>query len=226
MALGKRVDRYTAAPQAALIGDLQPRIRGWTRYYACVCSKRAFGSADNWLFGKLCRWARRRHPGKGWHWVARKYWRDGWTFATPGPSPVRLVPHAATPIRRHVIVQGTRSPYDGDWLYWARRRGHHPTTAKRVATLLRRQAGKCTWCGLLFTTEDLLEVDHVVPRTHGGDDGYHNLQLLHGHCHDGKTAADRHAQQAVAARGITDKDHPAEEPDAVKVACPVLKTSR
>jgi RNA-directed DNA polymerase len=36
-----------------------------------------------------------------------------------------------------------------------------------------------------------MEIDHKIPRSQGGKDSYDNLQLLHGHCHDAKTAADK-----------------------------------
>jgi RNA-directed DNA polymerase len=52
------------------------------------------------------------------------------------------------------------------------------------------QKGKCTCCGLFFHDEDLMEIDHKIPRSKGGKDSYNNLQLLHGHCHDAKTTAD------------------------------------
>jgi len=39
--------------------------------------------------------------------------------------------------------------------------------------------------------DDVLEVDHKVPRARGGSNMPHNRQLLHGHCHDVKTAQDR-----------------------------------
>jgi RNA-directed DNA polymerase len=35
-----------------------------------------------------------------------------------------------------------------------------------------------------------MEVDHKIPRAIGGKDEYKNLQLLHRHCHDEKTAQD------------------------------------
>ena len=35
-----------------------------------------------------------------------------------------------------------------------------------------------------------MEVDHIVPLSHGGKDQFMNLQLLHRHCHDVKTAQD------------------------------------
>ncbi len=48
-----------------------------------------------------------------------------------------------------------------------------------------------------------MEIDHKVPRSKGGKDSYSNLQLLHGHCHDAKTAADK---VAVLIRDI-DEDY-------------------
>jgi RNA-directed DNA polymerase len=34
-----------------------------------------------------------------------------------------------------------------------------------------------------------MEIDHKIPRSSCGKDSYDNLQLLHGHCHDAKTAS-------------------------------------
>ncbi|WP_226595171.1 HNH endonuclease, partial [Microseira wollei] len=37
---------------------------------------------------------------------------------------------------------------------------------------------------------DVMEVDHKIPKALGGRDEYKNIQLLHRHCHDEKTAID------------------------------------
>ena len=84
-------------------------------------------------------------------------------------------------------VAGARSPYDGDWLYWSARLGYHPKVPPRVATLLKRQKGRCRECGQWFREGDVMEVDHLIPRNRGGTSGIHNLQLLHGQCHYLKT---------------------------------------
>ena len=68
------------------------------------------------------------------------------------------------------------------------RMGTHPETNKRVSFLLKRQKGKCLHCKLFFKVGDKMEVDHTTPRSQGGKDEYQNLQLLHCHCHDTKTA--------------------------------------
>jgi 5-methylcytosine-specific restriction endonuclease McrA len=59
-----------------------------------------------------------------------------------------------------------------------------------VATLLEMQQGICNHCWLSFISEDLIEVDHIIPKVLGGKDVYANLQLLHKHCHDTKSSID------------------------------------
>ncbi|MEH2328408.1 DUF4915 domain-containing protein [Nostoc sp.] len=63
-------------------------------------------------------------------------------------------------------------------------------SALRVATLLKKQKGKCTHCGMYFREEDVLEIDHITPKSMEGKDEYKNLQILHRHCHDEKTTED------------------------------------
>ncbi len=60
-----------------------------------------------------------------------------------------------------------------------------------MAKLLKRQQGECQECGLYFTADQKIEIDHIVPKEKGGTDTLDNLQLLHRHCHDVKTTRDR-----------------------------------
>ena len=190
------INDHRGAPQAALIGNLNPVIVGWSNYYSRVVSKEIYSSQDSLMYSKLKSWAERRHPKKSGAWIAKKYWQAiggaNWVFATrqKGKNPMRLRSHAETPIVRHVKVKGEASPYDGNLIYWSSRMGAHPEVSTRVATLLKTQKGKCTHCGLYFREKDVLEVDHIIPRTLGGKGDYNNLQILHRHCHDRKTAED------------------------------------
>ena len=145
------------------------------------------------------RWAKRRHPNKSWGWVYRKYWRrelGTWDFAPK--DGISLYRHEETPIKRHIKVRNNKSSYDGDWVYWAKRRGRQPGLPRRVATLIKRQAGQCAHCGLYFQSEDKLEVDHIIPKSRGGNDGYNNWQLLHAHCHHQKTAKEEDLRRLEA----------------------------
>jgi len=68
--------------------------------------------------------------------------------------------HQTTVVSRFAKVQGDRSPYDGDWVYWSTRLGRDPSKPRRVTRLLKRPRGCCARCGLRFTTEDVIEVHH------------------------------------------------------------------
>ncbi len=192
--LASMIEAHKSAPQSALIRHLNPVIRGWAKYYSTVVSKEIFSRLDHLMYQKLKTWAKHRHPGKSWEWVSNKYWQtvggDSWVFATRAsrPKTEQLLKHRQTPIVRHVKVKSDVSPYNGNLIYWSSRRGKHPEAPKRVSTLLKKQKGKCAHCGLFFREEDLLEIDHIIPKSKGGLDEYKNLQLLHRHCHDVKTA--------------------------------------
>ena len=222
------IDAHKAAPQAALIGHLNPIIKGWANYYSTVVSKEAYTAQDHFIYLKLRAWAKRRHPNKSSSWRTKKYWKtiggDNWVFATAqeGKNPMRLAKHAATSIVRHKKIKGEASPYDGDLVEWSSRMGKYPGVSKGVSTLLKEQKGKCTHCGMFFKDGDVWEIDHIIPKSKGGKNDEKNLQLLHRHCHDTKTAND---ELAVGA-GTHDKSQNIEEPDEAKVSRPVLKTSR
>lgn len=185
------ITRHRSSQQQLLIDDLNPIIRGWSNYYSTVVSKKHYARLTHLLFQKLWRWASRRHPRKGAYWLRKRYWphqSKGWRFTDKGKA---LYQHSDTRIVRHVKVVSSRSPFDGDWVYWSSRMGKHPQVGTRTGFLLKRQKGQCTHCNLFFKHGDLLEIDHKQPRSAGGSDRYENLQLLHRHCHDVKTAADR-----------------------------------
>lgn len=189
-------DAHKSAPQEALISRLNPVIRGWVNYYSTVVSKETFSHLDHLVYTKLARWAKRRHPQKSGAWVSNRYWNtvgdNNWVFSTTkdGKVAMSLTKHSHKEIVRHVKVQGIASPFDGNLKYWSSRMGKNPLMPTRVATLLKKQKGKCTHCRLYFQEDDLIEVDHIIPKSQGGKENYDNLQALHRHCHDVKTAND------------------------------------
>jgi RNA-directed DNA polymerase len=149
---------------------------------------------DYQLYWKLRRWAKRRHPNKGEHWI-NKYWcpiaNRNWVFATrSNNNPITLVEHGSIKNHVHKKVKGDASPYDGNLIYWSSRMGKHPEMPMRTASLLQKQRGKCAHCGLYFKDGDLIELDHIIPKSKGGKDEYINWQLLHRHCHDEKSRTD------------------------------------
>lgn len=212
--LGEQLTRQVASGQAAVIHSLNPQIKGWANYYRTVSAKRIYNQMDYRLHRQLSGWAKQRHPRRGYHWCYRRYWHRIEKRMRFAVRNCYLRTYAETRIRRHVKVRGRQSPFDGDWLYWATRLGREPTKPQRITRLLKRQKGRCEVCTALFMTGDLMEVHHKDGnRSHNA---YTNLALLHRHCHD-----QLHSRITLDT-GIRDKDCFTEEPDAGKLACPVL----
>ncbi|WP_229640014.1 reverse transcriptase domain-containing protein [Waterburya agarophytonicola] len=170
------IDKHRASKTEKVIGLLNPIIRGWCNYFRGVISSETFKLLDHLTYLKLRRWANKRHPNKGKKWVKSKYWKSienrNWVFSETYKNEVTytLINHSDTKIIRHVKVKGKKSPYDGDFVYWSQRLGTYPETSTRVRTLLKKEKGICTICKLSFTSQDILEVDHIKPRSQGGND--------------------------------------------------------
>jgi len=214
------IKRNKSAPVDKLIRELNAVIRGWTNYHRAMAATRTFSHCQSVLYLQLRSWANARHPNKSKHWIAQKYWHvddgNGWLFADQEGT--TLWRHTQTHIQRHVKVRGRASPYDGNLLYWSQRLRTHSMLNGMLAKLLQKQQGKCRWCGLFFQDGDLLEVDHITPKSLGGGNMISNRVVFHRHCHD-----QRHARNAL---GAYDKGHIVEELDDAKVSCPVLKPSK
>ena len=81
---------------------------------------------------------------------------------------------------RFANVKGDKSPFDGDLIYWSKRKNlkYDGTTAR----LLKKQKFECGRCGLLFISEQRIHLHHK--------DGQHdnwkpsNLIVMHESCHD------------------------------------------
>lgn len=190
--------KHKYSHQAKLIVELNPIIRGWMNYYSFSDAQttRVLTGQDCLVFQKLRAWG--LHRTSDWSKAKKKYWmtigNNNWVFAARkgDENPLRLLSHNefGSSSTEYVKVKGEASPYDGKLIYWSTRMGRNPDMPSRKASLLKRQKGICSWCCLHFRDGDLLERDHNIPRALGGKDEYRNLQLLHGHCHDEKTALD------------------------------------
>ncbi len=116
--------------QEALIGKLNPILRGWANYHRYAASKRTFGKVDHYVFDNLWRWAKRRHPNKSARWRKRKYYSDdGWTFrvrvkkADGTTKELALYRLSNTQIVRPIKVRMEANPYDPTYTdYFDRRR--------------------------------------------------------------------------------------------------------
>lgn len=186
----------------AVLGRINPILRGWANYFRISASKRTFESIDDWMFKRCVRYVRFTHPKKGWRWCRSRYWgtlnpkrADRWVFGEKS-SGAYLLKLSWTPIRRHVLVKGVASPDDPALKgYWAKRqRRKVEGLAPKQQGLARTQKGLCSHCRTSLFNGEELHVHHLKGRRSPDSDEPRNLRLVHLYCH----------QQIHARRGGTE----------------------
>lgn len=180
-----------------LLMKLNPKIIRWARYYSTVVSYKTFKWLNTLLFKALLKWQYKKHSNRSRKWLNNIYYHTeknrSWVFGVrtkKNNELISLKQYTDIAIQRFVKVRGNKSPYDGDTLYWSSRLKNHPTRSSNVSKLLGKQKGRCNVCKLPFFPTDIIEQDHITPVSQGGDNKSKNFQLLHGHCHQKKTAID------------------------------------
>lgn len=175
----------------ALIGKLNPIIRGWANYFRIGVFFEAFSSLDNWMHHREKRYALKMHPNKTDEWRNQRYWgklnegrEDCWVFDNI-QSGNYLLKFRWTNIDRQVLVQGKSSPDEPSLKkYWQQRYKAKASELNAGSQkIAKKQNYRCPVCSdSLFNGEEI-HTHHLIPRHPGGKDTYANFQLVHLFCH-------------------------------------------
>jgi RNA-directed DNA polymerase len=205
------IQENRSASSYSLITLLSPRIIGWANYFRYSQCSHAFKQIDYNIYGQIRAWVfRRKSKGlRSREKLVAKYFSQGESFRFRGKDHkdnwvltgktkdkngkelTNFLPKVSwVTSSEHVKIAGDASPYNGDHIYWALRTEKYSGFSHRISKLLKIQGGRCTRCNQNFTPTDIIEVDHIIPRTKGGSDNYKNLQVLHKHCHIQKSRTD------------------------------------
>jgi RNA-directed DNA polymerase len=173
---------------AQLIAALNPVLRGWANDHRHVICGETFATLDNFVWQRLYRWARGRHPNKTGRWIAEHYFPHqvgkSWRFTEPvsGKQVIRV--REAVKPRRHVKVKGDANPFDPAWAAYFQHRDRQLTlhaSSPGRAYILRQQSGRCPVCRQVIQCEEALELHHR--EGHHQDNRSVNLVFLHPNCH-------------------------------------------
>jgi len=63
------------------------------------------------------------------------------------------------------------------------KRAYDDTEYRRNRKIIRQQQKYCVWCGTAGTSQNKLQVDHIVPVSKGGSHDLTNLRILCQMCH-------------------------------------------
>ncbi|NEQ83115.1 MAG: group II intron reverse transcriptase/maturase, partial [Moorea sp. SIO2I5] len=192
--LREEIKKRRSAPQTNMIKGLNPIIKGWSSYHSGAVSKEIFSELDEYVYWKMQRWGRRKHPKKSREWISKKYFGkkcpgrdDKWIF---GDYNSYLNKFAWTPIERHTLVSHDNSPdHPGLIEYWEERKRKlsEKTARNRLSAgrdkIANRQGYKCPVCQQNLGDYNNTHLHHIIPKQLGGLDKYDNLIYLHSDCH-------------------------------------------
>ncbi len=173
--------------QAALIDRLNPVIRGWAHYHRHVICAETFSKLDSFVWFRLFRWGKRRHPNKSGKWIASRYFgeQDGhqWIFKDKASGKSLIKVSQAIKQQRHIKVKGDANPFDSEWQQYFQSREiklKMRSVNSYIGKVLKRQNGLCPVCRQVMELEDDLHLLHL-----DGDDTNNRMKnalLLHSNC--------------------------------------------
>lgn len=172
-----------------LVQNLEWIIRGWGNYFRTGSHAwETFNALEYQVLNKLyLNWGRKRFPKKGIGYISQKIFHKrgnyNYVFGWEKEGILYTVPllHEFG-YKKYVKIKEDRSPFDGDWIYWTKRRAEHPLCPKAIKRGIYEQKGLCYICGAPMGIEDELEVHHIDHnRKNNRKD---NQAVVHRHCHD------------------------------------------
>jgi RNA-directed DNA polymerase len=171
-----------------LIAPLNPVLRGWANSHRHIIGGEACAQLDSFVWRRLYRWAKLRHPHKTGRWITQRYFPhqlgESWRLTDPttGTHIIRL--QETVKPQRHIKVKSDANPFDPHWeayfQYRDRQLALKASSACR-AKLLQQQTGRCPVCRQVIQCEEPLALHHR-DGTHQNNRREH-LVLLHPNCH-------------------------------------------
>jgi RNA-directed DNA polymerase len=173
--------------QEQLIDTVNPIIRGWANYHRHVICAETFAKLDSYVWRRLFRWGRKRHPDKTGRWIAERYFvnhnGNQWTFKDKASNKILISAAQTIKQQRYIKVKAEANPFDSEWESYfqnrdklLKRRSVNEFTSK----VLKRQNGKCPVC------RQVLEVEQETYLQHADGDKtnnrMYNVRLIHRSC--------------------------------------------
>ena len=158
---------HKGATPDKLINKLNPVLRGWANYHRHIICAEMFSKVDSFVWGRVYRWCKRRHPDKTGRWIAKRYFlhdnRSGWHFTDPatGNSLIKIAEKVKQ--QRHIKIKGAANPFDPQWDDYFQNRDRKHSRANTTgfkARIYAVQDGLCPACQQMITDDEDLILHH------------------------------------------------------------------
>lgn len=171
-----------------LIGRLNPVLRGWANYHRHVICSDTFSEVDHYVWKRLYRWAKRRHPNKTGAWLAKRYFTEKhgrkWTFWDRKSQKTLICIQQAIKHQEHVKIKADANPFTKEWDEYFKKRDRNlkeDAVTEFKGMVLARQKGICPGCHQVIEHDEEIDLHHK--------DGNHsnnqlaNVVFVHPNCH-------------------------------------------
>ncbi len=154
--------------QAQLIDRLNPVLRGWANYHRHIICGDTFSQLTSYVWFRLMRWGKRRHPEKSGIWIAKRYFGRAkgstWAFMdkATGKTLVRLN-NDIQPFS-HIKIKGDANPFDSEWNGYFQNREKlikMKSVSHYIGKISKQQNGRCPQCGQLIQAEEKHHLHYI-----------------------------------------------------------------
>jgi len=180
--------RQKGATPRRLIETLNPVLRGWANYHRHNICAETFGKLDSYVWKRLFRWGKNRHPNKTGRWIANHYFPQGykskWCFTDPATGKRLIRIAESVKQQRYVKIRAAANPFDPEWTAYFEDRDKklvRALTPAIMAKVHRVQDGTCPGCLQVFEHGE----DIVLHHRDGNRKNYRvaNLVYYHPNCY-------------------------------------------
>jgi RNA-directed DNA polymerase len=138
----------------ALIGTLNPKIKGWANYYRGCAAKSTYSKVDDVIYHTSMIWVRRQFSNRRRYQAVRRYYRQvgarRWIFSTPitkkdGKTYILcLAKMMDVSIARHIKVRMNANQFDPAYHYYYQKRQRWKSAISRRQQIVDRKRGVTT----------------------------------------------------------------------------------
>ena len=173
--------------QAQLIDRLNPVLRGWANYHRHIICGDTFSQITRYVWFRLMRWGKRRHPERSGIWIAKRYFGRAkgstWVFKDEAAGTTLVQLNNDIQTFPYIKIIGDANPFDSEWNGYFDNREKlfkMKSVSHYIGKISKQQNGLCPQCDQFIQVEDKHHLNYI-----DGDETHRrvkNVLMIHKTC--------------------------------------------